>query len=106
MDPRVLTTHQPVVAAPIGSGPTFLKSLSTWVKRGSAAWQRRRAPLTNGLLLTPLKTSTSPAYQTVVFTTEFMQSLTRLSSAEQRRILRALELPDTNERHPSLNTIN
>lgn len=43
------------------------------------------------------------AYQSVVFTTEFMLSLTKLSRADQRRILRALELLDTNERHPSLN---
>ncbi len=43
-----------------------------------------------------------PAYQTVVFTTEFTQSLLRFSRSDQRRIFRALEQLDTDETIPSL----
>ena len=44
------------------------------------------------------------AFPTIVFTSEFLESLAtnRFSSAERRRIFHALELLDTNERHPSL----
>jgi mRNA-degrading endonuclease YafQ of YafQ-DinJ toxin-antitoxin module len=44
-----------------------------------------------------------PAYQTVVFTTEFAQSLLLFSHADQRRIFRALEQLDTDETIRSLN---
>ncbi|MGH2409749.1 MAG: hypothetical protein ACRDGS_05180 [Chloroflexota bacterium] len=42
------------------------------------------------------------AYRTLVFTTEFMEGLTRLSTADQRRILRALEQLDVDEQRPAL----
>jgi hypothetical protein len=42
-------------------------------------------------------------YQSIIVTPEFLDSLTRLSQADQRRILRALLLLDADERHPSLN---
>jgi mRNA-degrading endonuclease YafQ of YafQ-DinJ toxin-antitoxin module len=41
-------------------------------------------------------------YQYLVFTTEFMEDLTHLSMADQRRILRALEQLDTDEQRPAL----
>jgi hypothetical protein len=43
-----------------------------------------------------------PDYRTLVFTTEFTQSLTRLSSSDLRRIFRALEQLDGDECTPSL----
>ena len=44
-----------------------------------------------------------PDYLTLVFTSEFMESLERLSSADRRRVRHALGLLDSNEQHPSLN---
>lgn len=44
-----------------------------------------------------------PDYETIVFTTEFTDSLTRLSPADLRRVFAAVRQLDTNERHPSLN---
>jgi mRNA-degrading endonuclease YafQ of YafQ-DinJ toxin-antitoxin module len=43
-------------------------------------------------------------YQTLDFTATFLRSLVSqdFSAADRRRFLRALELLDTNERHPSL----
>jgi hypothetical protein len=41
-------------------------------------------------------------YRSLVFTSEFLESLTTLSRADQRRVLRALDQLDENERHPSL----
>jgi mRNA-degrading endonuclease YafQ of YafQ-DinJ toxin-antitoxin module len=41
-------------------------------------------------------------YRTLDFTSEFLLTLTQLGRDDQRRILRALELLDQNERHPSL----
>jgi mRNA-degrading endonuclease YafQ of YafQ-DinJ toxin-antitoxin module len=42
------------------------------------------------------------AYQTLEFTPAFWQSFTRDSSTDQRRVLRALEQLDADERTPSL----
>lgn len=42
-------------------------------------------------------------FKTLLFTPQFMRQLIALSPPNQRRILRALELLDGNERHPSLN---
>lgn len=42
------------------------------------------------------------AYWTLVFTMEFMEGLTHLSTAYQRRILRALEQLDTDEQRLAL----
>lgn len=42
-------------------------------------------------------------YQSIIVTPEFLDTLTRLSQADQRRILRALLLLDADDRHPSLN---
>lgn len=44
-----------------------------------------------------------PDYQTLVFTTECTDSLTRFSTADLRRIFRALRQLDADERTPSLN---
>jgi mRNA-degrading endonuclease YafQ of YafQ-DinJ toxin-antitoxin module len=41
-------------------------------------------------------------YRTLVVTREFLRSLPALSAADQRRVLRALDLLDADERHPSL----
>jgi mRNA-degrading endonuclease YafQ of YafQ-DinJ toxin-antitoxin module len=41
-------------------------------------------------------------YRTLVVTREFLRSLPALSAADQRRVLRALDLLDEDERHPSL----
>jgi mRNA-degrading endonuclease YafQ of YafQ-DinJ toxin-antitoxin module len=41
-------------------------------------------------------------YRTIGFTSEFLVSLARLSRDDQRRVVRALDLLDENERHPSL----
>ncbi len=43
------------------------------------------------------------ALSSLVFTSELLQSLRHLTSADQVRIFRALEVLDQNERHPSLN---
>ena len=43
-----------------------------------------------------------PDYQTLVFTTEFTDSLTALSPADLRRIFTALRQLDTDEKTPSL----
>ena len=43
-----------------------------------------------------------PALESLVLTSEFLDSLERLSSRDQGRIFRTLRLPDDNERHPSL----
>jgi mRNA-degrading endonuclease YafQ of YafQ-DinJ toxin-antitoxin module len=42
------------------------------------------------------------AYQTLEFTPNFWHTFTRLSQADQRRVLRALEKLDTDEHTPSL----
>lgn len=44
-----------------------------------------------------------PAYQVVIITTEFMDSLERFSPADLRRIVTALKRLDADERYPSLN---
>lgn len=46
----------------------------------------------------------SQPYRTIQFTEGFLEDLVdpSLSAADRRRILRALRLLDTNERHPSL----
>ncbi len=41
-------------------------------------------------------------YQTLEFTPGFWQGVTRVSPADQRRVLRALEQLDADERTPSL----
>jgi mRNA-degrading endonuclease YafQ of YafQ-DinJ toxin-antitoxin module len=43
-----------------------------------------------------------PEFQTLTFTTEFLDSLFALSSSDQRRIGRALRMLDADELHPSL----
>lgn len=45
-----------------------------------------------------------PAYQSLQFTEDFLRDLLRgdFPAADLRRVLRALTLLDTNERHPSL----
>lgn len=45
-----------------------------------------------------------PAYESLQFTTEFLEELSgpNFTASERRRFLRALELLDTNEQHPSL----
>lgn len=43
-----------------------------------------------------------PDYRTLVFTTEFTASLLRLSAADLRRVFKALEQLDANERIPAL----
>lgn len=42
------------------------------------------------------------ALSSLVFTSEFLQSLRELSRADQAHIFKALELLDQNDRHPSL----
>jgi hypothetical protein len=44
-----------------------------------------------------------PALERLVLTSEFLDSLRALSSANQGRIFRALVLLNDNDRHPSLN---
>jgi len=44
-----------------------------------------------------------PAYQVIVITTEFMDSLERFSRSDLRRIVTALKQLDADEQHPSLN---
>ena len=44
-----------------------------------------------------------PTLDSLTFSTDFLDSLRGLSSADQGRIFRALALLDENERHPSLN---
>ena len=44
-----------------------------------------------------------PTLDSLVFSTDFLDSLRGLSSTDQGRIFRALTLLDQNERHPSLN---
>ncbi len=44
-----------------------------------------------------------PDYQTIIFTTEFTASIARLSSADLRRVFRAVQQLDTDETTPSLN---
>lgn len=41
-------------------------------------------------------------FRTLVVTREFLRSLPDLSAADQRRVVRALDLLDEDERHPSL----
>jgi len=43
------------------------------------------------------------ALSNLEFTTEFLATFQRLSTTDQGRVSRALELLDQNERHPSLN---
>ncbi len=43
-----------------------------------------------------------PDYETFVFTTEFTESLTKLSPADQRRVFAALRQLDTDEKTSSL----
>ena len=43
-----------------------------------------------------------PDFQGLIFTTQFLDSLFRLSPADQRRVGRALALLDGNEQHRSL----
>jgi hypothetical protein len=43
-----------------------------------------------------------PDYQTLIFTTDFTDSLLRLSPVDLRRVFRALRILDADERHPSL----
>jgi len=43
-----------------------------------------------------------PDYQTLIFTTEFTDGLTRLSPADLRRVFRAAQPLDADERLPSL----
>ena len=44
-----------------------------------------------------------PDYATLLFTSEFVESLEKLSPADIRRVRHALGLLDENDRHPSLN---
>lgn len=43
-----------------------------------------------------------PPFRSLIFTTEFLDTLTSLSPSDQRRVLRSLALLDVDERHPSL----
>jgi len=62
----------------------------------------RARPLTYGLPTTRPNTISMPAYQTIVFTTEFVDSLDRFSPADLRRIATALRQLDADETYPSL----
>jgi len=44
----------------------------------------------------------SAPYKTLDFTSTFLKDLTAIARTDQRRIIRALDLLDANEQHPSL----